>query len=181
MKYLILCLTLFTTNLYGLDADAIQKLASQPHSRENLVSELKLFPDAREYKITIKSGETVDDLKSNPSLIATEKVVQGRYIISELKYPGVENPLIMVVSYDRKTDVFKKSVLLPNGIVSFSTGVADFKKRTIAWMSNEPQGEPPVSVFSIETHSDELTTWKETYMQNGKVLGVTHGKAVKTK
>jgi hypothetical protein len=181
MKHLILSLLLCATDLYGLDAEAIRKLAGQPHSRENLIAELKLYPDAREYKITVSSGKTADDLRAGPEIVATEKVVQGRYIVSQAKFPGVENPLIMVVTYDKKTDAFKKWVLLPNGIVGASTGVGDLEKRTIAWISNEAHGKPQVTVLSIETHSDDKSSWKETTLENGKVVAVSRGVAVKTK
>ncbi len=87
----------------------------------------------------------------------------------------------MVVTYDKKTDTFKKWVLLPNGIVAASTGVADLEKRTIAWISNEAQGDPPTTVLSIETHSDDKSTWKETTLRDGKVVAVSQGVASKTK
>lgn len=182
MKYLTLCLLLGAcSHLYGLDAEAIKKIADEPHSRENLVEQLKLYPDAREYKITVRSGKSADDLEAGPEIVATEKTVRGRYIVSQVKFPGTENPMIMVVGYDSKTDTFKKWVLLPNGFVGASSGVADFHKRTIAWISNEEHGEPPVTVVSIETHSDNQSSWKETTLQKGKVMAVSRGVAVKTK
>jgi len=181
MKNFLLSLLLGAANLYGLDAEAIQKIADEPHSRQNLVEELKLYPDAREYKIKVRSGKTPDELKGGPEIVVAEKTVRGRYIVSQAKFPGVENPLIMVVTYHKKTDTFRKWVLLPSGIVGASTGVADFKKRTIAWISNQVHGEPPVTVLSIETHSDDKSSWKETTLQKDKVVAVSLGVAVKTK
>ena len=181
MKYLIICLLLGVPNLYALDAEAIRKIADEPHSRQNLISELKLYPDGREYKITVKSGKSADDMKAGPEIVATEKTVRGRFIVTQAKFPREESPLIMVVTYDKKTDTFKKWVLLPNGTVGGSTGVADFKKRTIAWISNEAHGESLVTVLSVETHSDDESSWKETTLQKGKVVAVSRGVAVKTK
>lgn len=181
MRIHILSLLLAATNLYGLDAEAIRKIAGEPHSRENLVAELKLYPDAREYKATVRSGRSAGELEPGPEIVVTEKTVQGRYIVSQAMFPGAENPLIMVVTYDKETDTFKKWVLLPNGIVGASTGVADLDKRTIAWISGQVHGEDPTAVLSIETHSDDKSSWKETILQNGEVVAINQGVAVKTK
>ena len=87
----------------------------------------------------------------------------------------------MVVTYDKEIDAFSKWVLFPNGIVGASTGVADLKKRSIAWISNEAHGQPPTIVLSIESNSDDKSTWKETTLQDGKVIALSYGVAVKTK
>ena len=181
MKYYLLVFLLIAQNLYGLDADAIRKIAGEPHSRENLVPELKIYPDAREYKITARSGSSADELEVGPEIIATEKTVRGRYIVSTAKLPGAENPMIMVVSYEKETDTFKKWVLLPDGMFGSSTGIADFDKRTIAWTSDKADGDPPTTVLAIETHSDDKSTWKDTTLQGAKVIAVSRGVAVKTK
>lgn len=169
-----------STNLYGLDADSIKKIAEEPHNRENLVEALKIYPQAREYKIRMKSGRSAEELDERPEIVVKEKIVRGRYIVSHTKLPGEGNPLIMVVSYDKSMDVFEKWVLLPNGNTASSIGVADFAKRAIAWTSNTQQGEPPITVISLETHSDDKSMWKETYMQDGKIVSVCQGEAIKT-
>jgi hypothetical protein len=181
MKILLLTVFLSATNLYALDAEAIQKLASQAHSRENLIPELKLYPHAREYTATVKTGPSVDELKESPEVKVTEKTVEGRYIVSRLHFPWTEEPLIMVVTYEKKTDSFKKWVILPDGKLGESTGVADFETRTIAWTSSKAAGDPPSSVVSIETHADDKSSWKETVLQDGKVINIIQGVAVKTK
>lgn len=71
MKPLFLALLFFTNNLFGLDAAAIRKLAAEPHSRENLIEELKLYPNAREYKITIQAGPTANALEARPEFTVT--------------------------------------------------------------------------------------------------------------
>ncbi len=181
MKYLLLSLFFFTSSLYGLDAEAIRKIAGEPHSRDNLIDELKLYPNGREYKIKVRAGPTKNKLEAQPATIATEKTVGGRYIVSELKFPGAKNPLIMVVTYEKETDTFKKWILRPDGVVTTGTGVADFKKRTIAWVIKLVNAEDPITVLSIETHSDKSSTWKETVLQGGKVINLISGVAVKTK
>jgi hypothetical protein len=181
MKLHLLAFLLIAPNLYGLDADEVRKIAGEPHSRENLVPELKIYPDAREYKITAQSGRSADELEAGPEIVATEKTVRGRYIVSTAMLPGAEKPLIMVVTYEKETDTFKKWVLLHDGMFGSSTGIADFDKRTIAWTSDKADGEPPTTVLAIETHSDGKSTWKDTTLQGGKVIAISRGVAIKTK
>ena len=181
MKLLTITLLLFASNVFALDSDEIRKIAAEPNDRKNLIKELKLYPGAREYKIAVKNGVPGGQLKLEPELVAEEKVVRGRYLVSKVKFPNVKDPLIMVVTYDNKTDAFKKWVLLPDGVVISSTGVADVKMRTIAWISDKAQGNPPTTVLSIETHADDRSTWKETTLHDGKVVWLSRGVAIKTK
>ncbi|MCU0796442.1 MAG: hypothetical protein MUF31_10955 [Akkermansiaceae bacterium] len=181
MKLHFFVIPLIATNLYGLDADEVRKIASEPHSREKLVPELKIYPGAREYKITAQSGKSAEELQVGPEIIAKEKTVRGRYIVSTAMLPGAEKPLIMVVTFQKETETFKKWVLLPDGILGSSTGIADFDNRTIAWTADKADGDPPTTVLVIETHSDDKSTWKDTTLQDGKVIAMSRGVAVKTK
>jgi hypothetical protein len=180
MKTTILSFIFVATNIFGMDADDINNLAKEPHNRENIIKPLEIYPDAREYKIKVRSGSTADALEAITELVAKEKVVQGRYIVSEAMLPGADKPLIMVVEYEAKTDTFKKWVLLSNGIVGSSTGVANLNTRTIAWASDKAHDEIPTTV-TIESHSNNKSEWKETFMQGGKIMSVSHGEATKTK
>lgn len=181
MKIAFLILALATINLHGLDAEAIRKIATEPHSRENLVSELKLYPYAREYKITESSGERADKLEAGVPVIATEKTVQGRYIVSQALLPGTKEPMIMVVHYEKESDTFKKWVLLRDGTLASSTGVADFDKRTIAWIADKTPGALDTTILTIETHANDKSTWKTTIQENGEIVFISRGLAVKTK
>jgi len=181
MKITFLSLLLSVTNIYGLDSDAIKKIAEEPHSRENLMSELKIYPDGREFKINNHTGKSFDELKAEPELIITQKIVRGRYIVSRLILPEVKKDIIMIVTFDKDTGTFKKWVLLANGTVSNLTGIADFGTRTIAWSTNKPYGDTLTTVLGIETHSDNNCIWKEVYLHDGEVFLVGRGESVKVK
>ena len=62
-------------------------ISKQPHDRANLIEELKLFTKGREYAVFISRGESKDILKKSPTFIAKEKIVRGRFLVSEAKYP----------------------------------------------------------------------------------------------
>ena len=181
MKTYLLSTLLLAANLYGFNAEEIKKIASEPHSRENLINELKLYPEAREYQLTARSGTSANELVAGPEITVTEKTVRGRYIVSQAMLPGADNPLIMIVTFEEDTGTFKKWVLLPDGMIGSSTGVADQKMRTIAWVSDKTAGDPPRIALSIESHSDDMSTWKETTVQDGKIVAISDGVARKTK
>lgn len=182
IKTLTLAFLLIANVAYALDAEEIRKIAAEPHDRKDIIEQLKIYPDAREYKITERFAEADKELQAGPEIIAKEKVVRGKYIVSESMFPGTENPLIMVVTYDNKTDIFKKWVLHPNGVVSEATGIADLEKRAIAWvMKSKPEGGDPITAFAIESHADDKSTWKSTVIQGEKIIHRSEGLAVKTK
>lgn len=180
-KIHLLSTLLLIPNLYAFNAEEIKKIASEPHNRDNLIEELKLYPEAREYKLTARSGISAVELMAGPEITVTEKTVQGRYIVSQATLPGADNPLIMIVTFQEKTGTFKKWVLLPDGMIGSSTGLADQEKRTIAWVSDKKAGDPPGISLSIESHSDDMSTWKETTVQDGKIVAMGDGVARKTK
>lgn len=182
LKKLTLVFLLVANAAYALDAEEIRRISSEPHDRKDIIEPLKIYPDAREYKITERFAADDKELQDGPEVMAKEKVVRGKYIVSESLFPGTENPLIMVVTYDSKTDNFKKWILHPNGVVSKSTGIADLEKRTIAWVSNsKPEAGDPITALAIESHADDKSTWKATVIQGEKIIYRSEGLAVKTK
>ena len=67
---LIVPLGLLIHSSHALDAEAIRKLAAEPHDREQLLPELKIYPVAREYKITARSGAPGAELREAPATAA---------------------------------------------------------------------------------------------------------------
>lgn len=163
----------------AMDAGEIRKLAGEPHDRANLVAELKVFPEAREYKVTQKNGAPGGKLAESPQVIAIERTVAGRYIVTEV--PGLTGSpsFITIVGFEKGEGVFKKWILTPDGTLAVSTGIADFGKRSIAWVTETP--DHSTVVLALEIHADDKTTWKETILQGGKVVGTTEGVAIRTK
>ena len=168
-------------DISALDAEQIRALSQSPHSRENLLEELEIYPEAREYKVNIKSGETLDKLQQRPELTATEKVVGGKHIVTVLNIPGAEKPMIMVVTYDEENGSFKKWVLLTDETVVSYSGVANFKLRTISWAATHPDETHQLSVLAIETFSDEGVVWKDAIFHEGSLVGHSYGEAIRTK
>jgi len=177
MKAILALLLIITTHARALTADEIRKIAAKPHSRENLVEALKIFPDARQYKVTQKSGPTMNALKALPEIAVMEKTVEGKYIVTETA-PDDPIRVIMVVHHEAERGVFRKWVLAPDGSVGSSTGVADADTRTIAWISDELHG---MRVLVHESHGGKQVTWREVVMKEDKIVALTLGLAVKVK
>lgn len=178
MRILALLFCLLGKHAVALDAEEIRALVKQPHSRERLIPELRIYPEAREYEITMLGGKADEPLSAAPRSLAKEHTVGGMFLVSELTMPGADEPLYMVVEFQLVTETFRKWVLLPDGKVVSSTGVPNFDTRGVAWMSDQPFGDPPTRVLSIETHTDTSTSWREVSLQNGKAVWITEGKAV---
>lgn len=166
---------------HALEPAEIRKLAAEPHDRENLLPELKIFPDAREYKVTSKSWAPGEKAVETPGITAREKAVQGRYIVSEILGEGGKTTSYMVVTFDKKDGVFKKWILMNDEKGSFGsyTGVGDLEKRSIAWVIEAPDHSSVI--LGLEVHADDKTTWSDTILQGGKVVNRSEGIAIRTK
>lgn len=161
----------------ALDKDDLLKLAKKPHSRKNLIPQLGIFPDAREYKATVTAIPT--DKEIDPivqDFVVKEKTVDGKYIVSEFESPA--GRIVMAVTFDSKEEVYLKYVLVPDGTVGKSIGFSVKNSRAIAWNSTLGIG---TQIHSLEQHGDKVVTWTERYFQNGKLVSVVSGEAHKTK
>ena len=175
-------LLIFASPLLALDKEEILKIAAKPHSPEILIPELKIFP-TKNRKYTVKEWMVTPDKEKleGPAFITKEKVVEGRYIASEMDIPGLEDLVYMIVTYETDTETYKKWVLLPDGKVISSTGLGDMKTKTMAWVSDKPHGTPPTTVLGHEVHTKKNSQWKETILQDGKVVGIRKGVAIPSK
>lgn len=174
--YLIFVLVLALPAV-ALDKEDILKLTKKPHSRKNLIPQLGIFGEGREYKITMTVTPT--DKDTDPSVhdfVVTEKTVEGKYIVSDGKTP--DGRIIMAVTFDAEEEVYLKYVLTPNGDVIKSTGFSVKNSRAIAWRTDYGNGR---QVLALEQHGDKTSAWTERYLEDDKIVLVIDGEAHKTK
>jgi hypothetical protein len=182
MKLLTFLATLVLTPIcFGMDASTIRDIAKKPHSRNGLLDQLEIYPDAREYEVTVRSGKSSETLVEGPKVMAAEKVVEGKYIVTEFQPPGAPAPFIMVVTYDVKEQVYRKWLLVPDGPVAEWIGTAVANTRMLSWISIDQQQEANQQILTSEVHTDDGTKWREIILDAGKVVGVIEGTARKTK
>lgn len=182
MRVASLCLAfLVAPCCFALNAEEIREIAKKPHSRENLLRPLVVYADAREYEVSVKAGKPGEELTDVPKMSAKEHTVEGKYIVTQLQPAGVEEPIIMVVTFDTNDGVYRKYVLLPDGDVSEAIGTAAPNVRSISWLVSKQTENGNIQVLTNEIHSDEKSWWSEIGMQDGKVTYRSEGVAEKTR
>ena len=110
---------------------------------------------------------------------ATQKVVDGKYLISRFQPPGMPRELIMVITFDREASVYRKWVLAPDDGVGELFGVALSKQRMISWTS-KPDDDGR-QWLSSEVYHDGGGSWSEVILQDGKAVTVVKGEVKKVK
>ena len=160
-----------------LDKEAIKALSKKPHSRKNLLPELEVFADARAFEVEM----TIFPADGDPTVVdpmkGTEKIVDGKYVVSTMATPMGE--LIMVVTYDQKKKLYLKYVLNPDPErdVFVAHGISPKGSRAIAWrQSGDFAG---LQYHGMEQHTDKGVTWTEIYEIDGDILQVIRGVARK--
>lgn len=184
MRIALFCLLLTLAGSlpgFALDKESILELATKPHSREDLVPELRIFTDAREFEVTLKLWDEENGAQTIGPLVVRERVVDGKYIVSNFEIPGA-GQLVMALEFDRERGVYHKWIVPPveDAPVGHMLGVSLPDTRCIAWGPAAAQDGETIAV--IEHHTDKGATWKQITMDGeGKVLAVEEGTAVKTR
>lgn len=175
----VIFLFLSVLNALSLTREELEKIATMPHDRTNLVEELKMFPEAREYLVQVTLTEVGKQSEKMPALKVQEKTVQGKYIVTTFG-SGEVGGVIMVVEFDKKTQAFHKWVLFSQeGEVGQMVGTVDKESGTVAWLTVKVSGD--FTVMALEKHGDDKVTWTELHLEEGKVVRRLEGKAIKTK
>ena len=149
---------------FAMDKKQILELAGKPHSRENLLPELKIFPEGREFKVEMtlyNKGEDPRDIENR----IIEKVVEGRYLVSSWRFPGAGSDTVMVITFDPMADVYRKWTLLalPDGSerLDKAIGATIEGSRAISWANAETA---TVRVLTLEHYQDTRMSWTVIYL-----------------
>jgi len=156
-------------------------ISKQPHDRANLIEELKLFTKGREYAVFISRGESKDILKKSPTFIAKEKIVRGRFLVSEAKYPKSTKLTTVIVTFDESEKVYKKWTITPGYEIINSVGIGDTESRTISWFTTIGIGERKRNLIGLECYNDKMSNWKEITFNGRKIDKLVQGKAIKVR
>ena len=160
----------------ALEKEEIEALLKKPHSRENLVPELGIYADMRKFSIEITFHPVNGEPGVADVIIGKEKVVDGKYIVSEVETPA--GKIVMVVHYDRKRGLYLKHVLSPENEVHIAHGISPKGSRAIAWIQ-KAEDFGAVRHHVLEQHTDEGVTWTEILQVDDEVVNVTRGTARK--
>ncbi len=164
----------------ALDKMDIELLASKPHDRKGISKELSLYPEAREYAVSVRSKEPGGEFGEWTRFTIEERTVEGRYIVSR-GGPAEDFVFTLVVEWDGEGEVYRKWVLLPDGNVVESIGIALPGGREISWVSKPDADNGIPLALGIEKHGDEESSWREVIFREGDPVMILEGRAVKTK
>lgn len=98
-----------------LTAEDIKGLAKGADNRDRVPQALKVYPAAAEYEIKVKFWQPGKEPINPDPVVAREKLVNGKYLVSTFRPPALPSDLIMVVFHDEDDDCYKKYVLLRTG------------------------------------------------------------------
>jgi len=82
MKHLLFLICLLVSNAYALTSDDIKNLLKKEHDRSELIEELKIFPEGREFSSDVNITQP-KKLGKQDAIISKEKTVAGKYIVTE--------------------------------------------------------------------------------------------------
>lgn len=160
-----------------LSLNKLQQIIASAHDSKPLVEALGIYPVARRYDITV-TNLTPDGQKFESKATATEKWVDGRYIVSEAIVPGLDTKITIVVEYDEANNVYRKYVLLKDDLINYNIGTRIGKSRSVSWIDlSQGMQQHKSACLTTETHTDKTTTWKSIFFLEGELQRTESGVA----
>jgi hypothetical protein len=151
----------------ALDKDAILAIVEKPHSRENLLPELAIFPDVRVLDLRVSMQVPGAASQQRPPFQGAMKIVEGRYYVAVYQPEDAGGIYRSVTTFDQEARVYRRWVLLPDGSVFTMTGTSAAGSRALSWIGILDARR---SVLGVEQHTDEGTDWSDVYLDEGKVV-----------
>lgn len=176
---LLLLLCVFPVS--AMEPAEIMALVAKPHDDGKAVPELEFLCLGREFEIKSRSGKAGEKLVEHQPVISKDKVVDGKYLISEFQPEGTPSPIYNVVFFDDSATVYRQWTLFPGGKVVESLGVAHPTARSITWLYFETPYGPNTQSISIGVLTDEGGSWREVIRDGSKVVLITEGSIRKIK
>jgi len=178
MRIFVICI-LFVQCCFGLSQEEIVEIASKDNSRENLIDELQIFPEARLYEVTYNVLHPAE-AKEPEGIEVAEKVVEGKYLVSDFTIHGGVR-VIIVVEYSPATNSYIKWVVSEdkkNEVQEFR-GIA--LGQSISWLRVDQHArESGIETMMLDNHFEDRTEWLEQYYRDGELLFALRGFAKRT-
>ena len=158
-----------------LSLERLQEIIAAEHDEKALVEGLRIYPKARAYNITI-TNRTPDGQSFTGRATATEKWIDGRFIVSEAQPGGEETKFAIVVEYDADEKLYRKYVVMGGKVSGYQVGTRIEGARSVSWIDLSPMKfEPGMDNLTTETHTDKQTTWRSMFFQGGELQRVETG------
>jgi len=155
------------------DAAVVAVVTEKRLVHRGVVPELEFLCLGREFEIRSRSGKPGEKLVEHQPVISQDKVVDGKYLISEFQPENTPSPIYNVVTYDDSATVYRQWTLFPGGKVVESLGLAYPKSRSITWLYFETPYGPNTQSGSIGLLTDDGGSWREILRDGSKVVLIT--------
>ena len=180
---IVFCLAIFSRPLFSEEtqtdtekAELVKKVLeiSKKEASEDIAEKMKIYPNFKKYMVTMKYTSAEGDTSEPLRLIATEKYVDEKYLVSTFRYPNADFDCYMVVFYDEEKRCYVKWYYQTNiESVITSHGITQKESRTISWAGLDcPEGNV---YLGLTTHTDTGTTWVGAEYQDGKLVYQSEG------
>lgn len=177
----LVCLPLTAFAAEPLSADRLTEIIAMKHEDRLNEPALKIYPKAREYDLTITST-LANGQSGTGKATATEKWVDGRYIVSEAQPAGPETKFAMIVEFDGDSKRYRKYLVMDGKLVGYQEGTRVSESRSVAWIDlTSSKFDSDVDCLTTETHTDTTTTWNSVFFQRGQFQRSELGVAKVTK
>lgn len=162
----------------NLTPDELKAIIAKPHDDQPAVKGFEILPDIRNWDST--GGFTDPAGKREPFKgKTTSRRVEGKYEVNEITFEGLKVKLVLVVTWDPKSDMYYRYLVTPRGPVSKSLGMRVPNARSIAWA--EPGGGG-LRMMTVENYEDKKMTWRSLSVdKSGAVTLTTEGEATAAK
>ena len=181
MKSFVLFVILMS-RLCAVTPNEIIDLTKLEHSREDLLSELEIYSEAREFLVNYEIVFPAESKQPDP-VIVKEKTVKGKYIVSEFSVGPEENrmDLVMVVTYSKKLKSYQKWLLnITTKELQEFVGVKIHNSNSISWTRIDA-GLGEIVMIMGENFKDSSVSWTESYYEDGDLKFLLSGVANKTR
>ena len=177
----LVCLSFTAFAAKPLSEDRVVEIIAMQHEDKLNEPALKIYPKARKYEITVTSTDASGPNASG-KVTATEKWVDGRYIVSEVQPAGPETRFGMVVEFDADSKRYRKYMVMGGKLIGYQEGIRVGDSRSVAWIDlTKSKFEPGIDTLATETHTDTGTTWNAVSYVKGEFMRSEIGVAVVVK
>lgn len=164
---------------FALEKEALLDIAKKPHSRENLIPEMKIFPETREVEVRIEFWSKEDGTVNPEPSKAAVKIVDGMFMVAITEIPQIKSRIVIVSTFDQEAKFYRKWILPPLDapVIEF-IGITLKGSRNISWVNTDPSDG---LILSHEEESDTSSKWSALTIVDGEVIRSEKGVATLTK
>jgi hypothetical protein len=151
-----------------MTAQQFRLIAAAPNRDRTDIEQMKLFPTVAQWDMQVNFTSPDGKTFEGDPVIATEKRVDGRYVVSHADFEGGRFWVTIIVTYDKASHCFIKWIMTPVTIDPIrSIGIRLPGATQMAWSTRSRDKTGKLSHrISVETQGTKTTTWSEVVFKD---------------